>query len=194
MRTGTRTVTWLPKFLGCIDNQIFLPMMLHCTLLACTRVPLMKSCNYSKYTIKAGLAQLVARVFYCRVGDHGFGSQGPTNAQGFTQKLRYHLSCPVNSYNAMWLPRMTVLSPLQGSLWVVGRPGREKKRAPAFSFFPLSPTLFLFSIIAIFIGIPSGSLWGGGSWPRKMAVLFPAGDVKTVSSISVLVLNTLTLK
>ena len=194
MQTGTRTVTWLPKFLGCIDNQIFLPMMLCCTLFACTRAPLMKSYNYSKYTIKAGLAQLVARVLYCRVGDHGFSSQGPTNAQGLTQKLRYHLSCHVNSYNSTWLPRMTVLSPPQGPLCVVGRRGREKKRAPAFSFFPLSPPLLLFSIIAIFIRIPSGSLCGGESWPHKMAVLFPAGDVKTVSSISVLVLNTLTLK
>ena len=77
-----RTILSEPKFLGCIDNQIFLPMMLCCTLFACTRAPLMKSYNYSKYTIKAGLAQLVARVLYCRVGDHGFGSQGPTNAQG----------------------------------------------------------------------------------------------------------------
>ena len=194
MRTGRLTVTWLPKFLECIDNQIFLPMMLCCTLFACTRALLMKSYNYSKYTIKAGLAQLVARVLYCRVGDHGFRSQGPTNAQGLTQKLRYHLSCHVNSYNSAWLPRMTVLSPPQGLLCVVGRPGREKKRAPAFSFFPLSPALLLFSIIAIFIRIPSGSLYGGESWPHKMAVLFPAGDVKMVSSITALVLNTLTLK
>ena len=145
MRTGTRTVTWLPKFLGCIDNQIFLPMMLHCMLLACTRAPLMKSYNYSKYTIKAGLAQLmVARVLYCRVGDHGFGSQGPTNAQGFNQKLRYHLSCPVNSYNSAWLPRVTVLSPSQGPLCVVGRPGREKKRASLFPFPIVSCALSIF--------------------------------------------------
>ena len=27
-RAGERTVTWLPKFIGCIDNQLFLPMML----------------------------------------------------------------------------------------------------------------------------------------------------------------------
>ena len=138
-------------------------MMLCCTLFVCTRAPLMKSYNYSKYTIEAGLAQLVARVLYCRVGDHGFRSQGPTNAQGLTQKLRYHLSCHVNSYNSAWLPRITMLSPPQGPLCVVGRPGREKKRAPAFSFFPLSPTLLLFSIIAIFIRIPSGSLCGGES-------------------------------
>ena len=30
VRTGARTVTWLPKFLGCIDNQILLPVA-HCT-------------------------------------------------------------------------------------------------------------------------------------------------------------------
>ena len=27
---GRHMVTWLPKFLGSIDNQIFLPMLLHC--------------------------------------------------------------------------------------------------------------------------------------------------------------------
>ena len=30
VQTGARTVTWLPKFLGCIDNQILLPVV-HCT-------------------------------------------------------------------------------------------------------------------------------------------------------------------
>ena len=27
VQTGARTVTWLPKFLGCIDNQILLPVV-----------------------------------------------------------------------------------------------------------------------------------------------------------------------
>ena len=40
--------------------------------------------------------------------------------------------------------------------------GKERREAPAFSLFPSSPARFLiFSIIAIFIGIPSGSLCGG---------------------------------
>ena len=30
VQKGARTVTWLPKFLGCIDNQILLPVV-HCT-------------------------------------------------------------------------------------------------------------------------------------------------------------------
>ena len=43
--------------------------------------------------------------------------------------------------------------------------GRKRERANhVFSLFPSSPALFLFfSIIAIFIGIPSGSLCGGES-------------------------------
>ena len=49
-----------------------------------------------------------------------------------------------------------------------GHNGKEKERreTPAFSLFPSSPARFLFfffSIIAIFIGIPSGSLCGGES-------------------------------
>ena len=45
-----------------------------------------------------------------------------------------------------------------------GYDGKEKERreAPAFSLFPSSSArfLFFFSIIAIFIGIPSGGLCG----------------------------------
>ena len=41
-----------------------------------------------------------------------------------------------------------------------GTMGRGKT-APAFSLFPLSPARFYFSIVAIFIGKPSGSLCGG---------------------------------
>ena len=37
-RAGGRTVTWLPKFLGCIGNQIFLPMMLRYNDVNDTRV------------------------------------------------------------------------------------------------------------------------------------------------------------
>ena len=70
-----------------------------------------------------------------------------------------------------------ISSPPQRPLCVVGRLGREKERArwarwegereqkaPAFSLFPSFPARFLFfSIIAIVIGIPSGSLCGGES-------------------------------
>ena len=40
VRTGARIVTWLPKFLGCIDNQIFLPVVLRRARLVRSRVPL----------------------------------------------------------------------------------------------------------------------------------------------------------
>ena len=33
-RTGGRTVTWLPKFLGWVDDQIFLPMVHRCARFA----------------------------------------------------------------------------------------------------------------------------------------------------------------
>jgi len=49
---------------------------------------------------------------------------------------------------------------------VVGRLGRKKKRARGERIVP--NTLSIFSIIAIFIGIPSGSLCGG---ERSQAVL-----------------------
>ena len=40
--------------------------------------------------------------------------------------------------------------------------GKKRREVPAFSLFPSSPARFLiFPIIAIFIGIPSGSLCGG---------------------------------
>ena len=42
------------------------------------------------------------------------------------------------------------------------RKGKKRREVPAFSLFPSSPARFLiFPIIAIFIGIPSGSLCGG---------------------------------
>ena len=33
-QTGGRTVTWLPKYLGCIGHQTFLPIVLRCALRA----------------------------------------------------------------------------------------------------------------------------------------------------------------
>ena len=39
-RAGGRTVTWLPKFLRRIGNQIFLPMVLLCERFARERAPL----------------------------------------------------------------------------------------------------------------------------------------------------------
>ena len=68
------------------------------------------------------------------------------------------------------------LSPPQRPFCVVGRLGRKKKRAggrwevererrqerlPSFPSSHRSPRAFYFSIIVIFIGIPSGSLCGG---------------------------------
>ena len=42
------------------------------------------------------------------------------------------------------------------------RKGKKRREVPAFSLFPSSPARFLiFPIIAIFIGITSGSLCGG---------------------------------
>ena len=52
----------------------------------------------------------------------------------------------------------------------MGRGKREKGEAPAFSHFP-SFAASCFSIIAIFIGIPSGSLLGGERY-------FPTFDQK----------------
>ena len=52
------------------------------------------------------------------------------------------------------------LSPSQRPLCFVGRLGRKKTRACGKQS---SPVLSMFSIIAIFIGIPSGSLCGGES-------------------------------
>ena len=52
----------------------------------------------------------------------------------------------------------------------MGRGKREEGEAPAFSLFP-SFAASCFSIIAIFIGIPSGSLLGGEKY-------FPTFDQK----------------
>ena len=44
-----------------------------------------------------------------------------------------------------------------------GHDGKGKDRLPLFPFFHRSPRTFYFPIIAIFIGIPRGSLCGGES-------------------------------
>ena len=116
-------------------------MMLCCTLFTCTRAPLMKSYNYSKYTIKAGLAQLVARVLYCRVGDHGFGSQGPTNAQGLTQKLRYPVSpkLPCKQLQLCMASKDDRALSSAGASLCCGEAGEREKESSCLFLLPIVP-------------------------------------------------------
>ena len=61
------------------------------------------------------------------------------------------------------LSLLLCLSPPQRPFCVVGRLGRKRKKAPETRWE--GERAFYFSIIAIFIGIPSGSLYGGESCP-----------------------------
>ena len=94
----------------------------------------------------------------------------PSHAGG--RRLSYH--CVIFAPPLFSFIKAVTVSSAESSL-CCGEAGEKKKKArgarwegerkkrglPAFSLFPSSPTLFLFSIIAIFIGIPSGSLCRG---------------------------------
>ena len=53
VRTEVRTIFSEPKFLGCIDNQIFLPMVLRCALRA--RESSAKNTNFLTENVNSSL-------------------------------------------------------------------------------------------------------------------------------------------